>query len=290
VSTTLDLEEIRERNRRCTETAVRVMLLRETPSEAEGSAFGMLLIESLKDVATLGAEIEKLRSSRQKVRDIHVPQASSDPSIPGAICTGCSVHGVMVVWPCATWKAMEDLVTETPEDAAILDVMEVHVRFRQEWGKPPRFMFIEKPPGEPPSLRPELTIPRELWTFSDTPGECLRLIAAAWTSPMALPVVGALAPPALYGVAFASSAWMTVDGGATAKAYAAERRLRDHPQRVRSCQIAAVVLGGRKYWAGIEHDSGRVLRITAGPDEDTGDVHDALAEVLAAATGQAVAR
>jgi hypothetical protein len=104
----LDLDEIRERNGRCVEAAVRVMILRETPSDAEDVSFGRLLIESLRDVTVLGSEIDRLRASRQKVRDIHVPQASSDPSVPGAVCTGCSVHGVMVAWPCATWKALED--------------------------------------------------------------------------------------------------------------------------------------------------------------------------------------
>jgi hypothetical protein len=108
VSTALDLNEIRERNRRCAESIVRITFLHEVPSQSEGDAFWEALIKSLADVASLGAEIDRLRASRQKVRDIHVPQASSDPSVPGAVCTGCSVHGVMVAWPCATWKALED--------------------------------------------------------------------------------------------------------------------------------------------------------------------------------------
>jgi hypothetical protein len=108
LSTTFDLDEIRERNRACTEAVVRLAILRETPSDGEGPVIRGLIVKSVADVAVLGSEIEKLRAGRQKARDIHMPQTSSDPAVPGAICTGCSVHGAVVAWPCATWKALED--------------------------------------------------------------------------------------------------------------------------------------------------------------------------------------
>lgn len=80
----------------------------ETPDEALAQTFMKKVVEGLGDNSTLVGEVKRLREQRQKIRDLHAPANSHDPAAPGAICTGCSLHGARIDWPCATWKATED--------------------------------------------------------------------------------------------------------------------------------------------------------------------------------------
>ena len=78
------------------------------PDPEVAQAFMTKVIASLGDGSSLINEIKRLRDQRQKVRDIHTPANSHDPAAPGAVCTGCSMYGSRVEWPCPTWKATED--------------------------------------------------------------------------------------------------------------------------------------------------------------------------------------
>ena len=104
----VDLAVIRERNSACITDLVTMTVLRKMPSAAEGPAMWERLVESLRDVVVMGGEIERLRAGRYKIRDIHAPAPSGDPSVQGAICTGCSLHGSLVTWPCVTWNAVAE--------------------------------------------------------------------------------------------------------------------------------------------------------------------------------------
>lgn len=110
-NTPVDLDAISKRNGETVLAYLKLMLMRQpgdTPDPVEANALMKGLVEALKDASVLGAEVEKLRRQRQQVRDIHAPENSSDPSAPGAYCTGCSLHGARVMWPCPTFKATQD--------------------------------------------------------------------------------------------------------------------------------------------------------------------------------------
>lgn len=107
----IDLEAISRRNAETMVAYLKIAFVREpdaTVDPAEGSALMKNLLEGLGDNAALAAEVKRLRAQRQKIRDIHAPENSSDPAAPGAYCTGCSLHGARVMWPCPTWKAAQD--------------------------------------------------------------------------------------------------------------------------------------------------------------------------------------
>lgn len=110
-SAALDFDEITARNRDTTVNLVKLMFLGspdQEPSAAEGEALMKSLAMGLSDTMKLIGEVKRLREGRQKIRDIHSPANSNDPAAPGAICTGCSLHGSRVAWPCPTWNATED--------------------------------------------------------------------------------------------------------------------------------------------------------------------------------------
>jgi hypothetical protein len=88
---------------------VTLTVLRKAPSAAEAPVMLERILKSLEDVAMMEGEIARLRDGRYKVRDIHAPAASGDPKVQGAVCTGCSMHGSIVTWPCPTWNAVADL-------------------------------------------------------------------------------------------------------------------------------------------------------------------------------------
>lgn len=109
--TPIDLEAISRRNAETMVAYLKIAFVRDPANAvdpAEGSALMKNLLEGLGDIATLTAEVKRLRSQRQKVRDIHAPENSSDPAAPGAYCTGCSLHGARVMWPCPSFKATQD--------------------------------------------------------------------------------------------------------------------------------------------------------------------------------------
>lgn len=110
MTTPIDLDEISKRN-----VAVLVSVIELTfrppgsplPSAATADGLWKQMLACLGDTPVLVGEVTSLRNRIQQVRDIHVPIASGDPSFAGAICTGCSLHGDRVAWPCATWTAIE---------------------------------------------------------------------------------------------------------------------------------------------------------------------------------------
>lgn len=107
----IDLDAIGKRNAETVVAYMKMTLLRtpETmPTPEEANTFMKNVLEGLGDNSMLTAEVKRLRGQRQKTRDIHSPANSSDPAAPGAVCTGCSVYGARVAWPCPTWKATED--------------------------------------------------------------------------------------------------------------------------------------------------------------------------------------
>lgn len=107
----IDLEAISRRNAETMVAYLKIAFVRDPDNAvgpAEGSALMKNLLEGLGDTAALAAEVKRLRNQRQKVRDIHAPENSSDPAAPGAYCMGCSLHGARVMWPCPTFKATQD--------------------------------------------------------------------------------------------------------------------------------------------------------------------------------------
>lgn len=110
-TTTLDVDRIGRRNADTIVSLLKMTLLSpsgEMPDDAEAHAFMKNVMDGLKDTAQLIGEVKRLREQRQRLRDIHAPANSNDPASPGAICTGCSLHGSLVAWPCPSWNATED--------------------------------------------------------------------------------------------------------------------------------------------------------------------------------------
>lgn len=117
----IDIDAISKRNAETVVTFLEMSLVREPdqqPDPEKASAFMKNVLEGLSDTARLAGEVKRMRDQRQKVRDIHSPANSSDPAAPGAICTGCSLHGARVMWPCPTWNATED--PRTPAAGGLL--------------------------------------------------------------------------------------------------------------------------------------------------------------------------
>jgi len=56
-------------------------------------------------------EVTRLRNTLSELRDKHRPRPSAHPSAPGAICAPCSLHGVLITWPCETWTTTEQALT-----------------------------------------------------------------------------------------------------------------------------------------------------------------------------------
>lgn len=106
----IDFDEITKRNNDTAVTLLKLMFRRpgELPDEEDGKDFMKGVMAGIHDNLVLIAEVKHLREKRQKIRDIHSPANSGDPNAPGAICTGCSLHGARVMWPCPTWNATED--------------------------------------------------------------------------------------------------------------------------------------------------------------------------------------
>lgn len=102
-----DLEAIRTRNSAVIVSVISMTLGVKTLADVDPSLLWKQIMESLADVAVLGAEVNKLRDQLRTIRDLHSPAASGDPTFQGAICTGCSLEGARVAWPCPTWKATE---------------------------------------------------------------------------------------------------------------------------------------------------------------------------------------
>lgn len=107
----IDLDAINKRNADTMIAYLKLTIMRQpgdAPDPIEASALMKGLVEGLGDTASLAGEVQRLRTQRQKVRDIHAPENSSDPAAPGAYCMGCSLHGSRVMWPCPTWNATQD--------------------------------------------------------------------------------------------------------------------------------------------------------------------------------------
>lgn len=113
----IDFDAISKRNADTLVGYLKMTLLRapgEMPDREEANTFMKNVLEGLGDNNILATEVKRLRDQRQKIRDLHPPVNSKDPAAPGAVCTGCSVYGARVEWPCPTWKATEDPVVANP--------------------------------------------------------------------------------------------------------------------------------------------------------------------------------
>jgi hypothetical protein len=110
VPATIDFDEISKRNAETTVALLELMFRPdgEMPDENASKDFMTGVIAGLQDNLALIAEVKRLRERRHKIRDLHSPANSGNPAAPGAICTGCSVYGARVMWPCPTWNATED--------------------------------------------------------------------------------------------------------------------------------------------------------------------------------------
>jgi hypothetical protein len=62
------------------------------------------------DSADLITEVQRLYGVLRSLRDQHLPLAGE----PGAeaICTGCSLHGTRMPWPCETYRAVTGALPE----------------------------------------------------------------------------------------------------------------------------------------------------------------------------------
>ncbi|MFJ6730038.1 hypothetical protein ACIQPQ_34580 [Streptomyces sp. NPDC091281] len=80
------------------------------PDKAQAAA----LMESMRNSLLAGMracnEVTRLRQELGIFRDQHRPQPHADPTMPGALCAACSVHGTLVAWPCGLWTAAERLL------------------------------------------------------------------------------------------------------------------------------------------------------------------------------------
>ncbi|MET9122967.1 hypothetical protein [Streptomyces sp. NPDC004528] len=56
------------------------------------------------------AEVSRVRTEVEALRDEHRPRPHADPDKPGALCASCSLNGSLISWPCATWSAAERIL------------------------------------------------------------------------------------------------------------------------------------------------------------------------------------
>ncbi|WP_435244925.1 hypothetical protein [Streptomyces tendae] len=91
-----------------------VKLLMRAPGTTPGPAEARAALDNVQAALTAGAgacrEVTRMHTELAALRDSHRPQPHADPTQPGALCAGCSVHGSIVSWPCGTWTAAERIL------------------------------------------------------------------------------------------------------------------------------------------------------------------------------------
>ncbi|MFF9310133.1 hypothetical protein ACF1BS_04400 [Streptomyces sp. NPDC014748] len=90
------------------------MMMREPgskPDPTEAKAVMDGIRQGLMAGSQACTEITRIRAELAALRDEHRPRPHADSAQPGALCTACSVHGSIVIWPCGTWSAAERILT-----------------------------------------------------------------------------------------------------------------------------------------------------------------------------------
>lgn len=82
----------------------------EVPTPEATKSVWDAMLGALQAGSSACAEVKRIRGALTDFRDSHRPRPHADPTAPGAICDGCSVHGALVNWPCAPWQFAERLL------------------------------------------------------------------------------------------------------------------------------------------------------------------------------------
>ena len=102
-----DHATVKERISRAGLTLVKAMII---PAEAErlmadesaGAKFGDQLMHLVGDAMSTSGEVGRLYGRFEELQRKHAPFAG-EPGAP-AVCTGCSLYGVQVPWPCDVYN------------------------------------------------------------------------------------------------------------------------------------------------------------------------------------------
>ena len=102
-----DYTIVKERISNAARTLMTAMII---PAEAErlmtdeiaGKQFADQLIHLVGDAMSTAGEVRRLYGRFEELQRKHVPFAG-EPGAP-AVCTGCSLHGVPVPWPCEVYN------------------------------------------------------------------------------------------------------------------------------------------------------------------------------------------
>jgi hypothetical protein len=82
------------------------------PSDVDGEELMTAIREGLLGGTLACAEVNRMREALKVLRDAHRPRPHADPTAPGALCETCSLHGALIVWPCETWRAADQILTK----------------------------------------------------------------------------------------------------------------------------------------------------------------------------------
>lgn len=109
---TYDFEQINKRNAEFLVTFVKLSLTGARGDMAEPLAVSLFaaLPQSLCDQSMALVEIKRLYDVMEGLKRHHMPLAG-EPGAP-VLCTGCSMHGTQVPWPCETYQVADKALPE----------------------------------------------------------------------------------------------------------------------------------------------------------------------------------
>jgi hypothetical protein len=107
-----DLDEIGKRNADFLVTYIKLSFSAPgtEPDPEMAQALPKKLIQALTDQAALLSEVKRLYGVLEGFKRGHMP-LPGDPGAP-VLCTGCSLHGARVLWPCETYKGADSALPE----------------------------------------------------------------------------------------------------------------------------------------------------------------------------------
>lgn len=112
IDQTFDLETISKRNADSLMSYLKCSLPGPGGARDEASAVALLrgLPQAMADQLMLMAEIKRLYDALEGFKRAHMPLAG-EPGAP-VLCTGCSLHGAQVPWPCEVYSAASAAMPE----------------------------------------------------------------------------------------------------------------------------------------------------------------------------------
>lgn len=107
-----DYDAISQRNAQLLTAYLKATLLSggAEPSEEVQKDIAERIQQSMTDQLGLLAEVKRLYGVLDGFKRSHMPLAG-EPGAP-VLCTGCSLHGAQVLWPCETYRGASAALPE----------------------------------------------------------------------------------------------------------------------------------------------------------------------------------